>query len=76
MLINPGREHPGGMGNLEYRVHSEKTVGINLNAALAGIKRQLRWIDPAARIKEFFVLIERIAPDHLCADRLAIRARR
>src|SRR5882762_4119069 len=75
MLINPGCAHPSGMDNLENSVHTEKTVGVNLNAALARIKRQLRWIDPSSRIQKFLVLIQGIAPDDLCTYRLAVRAR-
>src|SRR6202011_1161470 len=50
VLINPCCAHPGGMGNLEYRVHSKKTVRVNLNATLAGIERQLRWINSSTAI--------------------------
>ena len=63
------------MDNLENSVNTEKTVGVNLNAALARIKRQLRWIDASASIQKFLVLIQGIAPDDLCTYRLAVRAR-
>jgi len=75
MLINPSCAHPSGMDNLENSVNTEKTVGVNLNAALARIKRQLRWIDASAGIQKLLILIECIAPDDLCTDRLAVRAR-
>src|SRR5258705_8277836 len=75
MFIDPGCTQSGGMGNLENCVHPEKIVGVNLNATLAGIKRQLRWIYPSTSIQKFFVLIECIAPDDLRTDRLAVRSR-
>jgi len=63
------------MDNLEYGIHSEKTVGVNCHATLAGIERQFQWIDPSTGILKLPVLIKDIAPDDFCTDRLAIRAR-
>jgi len=48
---------------------------VNLNATLAGIERQLRWINPSTRIQKSLILIQGIAPDDFCADRVAVRAR-
>jgi hypothetical protein len=64
------------MGNFKYCVHSKEAVGVNRDAALAGVWGKLGRIYSSPCIQKFLISIENIAPKNFRTDSLAIRSRR